>query len=138
MFGPRQVADSPYSGVIAKFIRCFMRGEPPRIDGDGEQSRDFTFVDDAVAGTLAALFRPAVPGLVYNIGGGHRVTLQDLLAQIEIVSGHTIERRLVSPPPGDPRDTSADTTRAYRDLGYEPRTDLAQGLRRQWEWHTSR
>jgi nucleoside-diphosphate-sugar epimerase len=134
VYGPRQRPDMG----IHQFFEAARAGTPVSIYGDGEQTRDFTFVDDAVAATLAALFRPAVPGLVYNIGGGHRVTLQDLLAQIEIVSGHTIERRLVAPPPGDPRDTSADTTRARRDLGYEPRTDLAQGLRRQWEWHTSR
>lgn len=134
VYGPRQRSDMG----IHQFFEAARAGTPISIYGDGGQTRDFTFVDDAVQATAAALFRPAVPGLVYNIGGGHRVTLHDLLATIEIVSGLSIERRLVAAPPGDPRDTSADTARARRDLGYEPRTDLTQGLRRQWEWHTSR
>jgi nucleoside-diphosphate-sugar epimerase len=134
VYGPRQRPDMG----IHQFFEAARAGTPVSIYGDGGQTRDFTFVDDAVAATLSAAFRPAVPGLVYNIGGGHRVTLHDLLGTIELVSGHSIERRLVAPPPGDPRDTSADTTRARRDLGYEPKTDLTQGLRRQWEWHTSR
>ncbi|HET9250506.1 MAG TPA: NAD-dependent epimerase/dehydratase family protein [Candidatus Eisenbacteria bacterium] len=134
VYGPRQRSDMG----IHNFFEAARAGTPVSIYGDGSQTRDFTFVDDAVAATMEALFRPAVPGLVYNIGGGHRVTLHDLLASIELVSGLTIERRLVAPPPGDPRDTSADTSRARRDLGYEPRTDLTQGLRRQWEWHRSR
>lgn len=134
VYGPRQRPDMG----IHQFFEAARAGTPISIYGDGGQTRDFTFVDDAVAATVAALFRPAVPGLVYNIGGGHRVTLLELLATIELVSGLTIERRLVVPPPGDPHDTSADTTRAQRDLGYEPRTDVTQGLRRQWEWHTSR
>ena len=133
VYGPRQRSDMG----IHQFFEAARAGTPVSIYGDGTQTRDFTFVDDAVSATLEALRRPGVPGLVYNVGGGHRVSLQDLLAQIELVSGHAIERRFVAAPPGDPRDTSADTTRARRDLGYEPRTDLTQGLRRQWEWHTS-
>jgi UDP-glucose 4-epimerase len=133
VYGPRQRPDMG----IHQFFEAARAGTPVSIYGDGGQTRDFTYVDDAVTATLEALRRPAVPGLVYNIGGGHRISLQDLLAQIELVSGHSIERRFVTAPPGDPRDTSADTTRARRDLGYEPRTDLTQGLRRQWEWHAS-
>lgn len=134
VYGPRQRSDMG----IHNFFEAARAGTPVSIYGDGGQTRDFTFVGDAVAATMEALFRPAVPGLVYNIGGGHRVTLHDLLASIEVVSGLTIERRLVAAPPGDPRDTSADTSRAARDLGYAPRTDLTEGLRRQWEWHRSR
>ena len=133
VYGPRQRSDMG----IHQFFEAARAGTPVSIYGDGEQTRDFTFVDDAVAATIEAMRRTAVPGLVYNVGGGHRVTLRELLTQIELVSGHAIERRFVAAPPGDPRDTSADTTRARRDLGYEPRTDLTQGLRRQWEWHQS-
>ena len=130
VYGPRQ---RPDMGIHA-FFEAARAGTPVTVYGTGDQTRDFTFVDDAVAGTIAALTRPAVPGLTYNVGGGHRVSLNDLLARIEFVTGRHLERRLVAAPPGDPHDTSADVTRARRDLGYEPKTDLTEGLRRQWEW----
>ena len=115
------------------FFEAARRGTPVTIYGNGEQTRDFTYVDDAVRGTMLAMTRPA-PELAYNIGGGHRISLNDVIARMEQVTGRTIERKQIAPPPGDPRDTSADVSRARRDLGYEPRTDLTEGLRRQWEW----
>jgi UDP-glucose 4-epimerase len=130
VYGPRQ---RPDMGIHA-FFEAAKSGTPVKVYGTGEQTRDFTFVDDAVAATISALMQPAVPGLTYNVGGGHRVSLNDLLARIELVTGRPLERRLVAPPPGDPPDTSADVSRARRDLGYEPKTELTEGLRRQWEW----
>jgi nucleoside-diphosphate-sugar epimerase len=129
VYGPRQ---RPDMGIF-KFFDAARRGHEITVYGDGSQTRDFTFVEDAVAATKAALARPTEP-LVYNVGGGHRVTLNELLASIERTSGRPIARRYEPPAPGDPRDTSADTSRARRDLDYRPRTDLESGLRRQWEW----
>jgi len=130
VYGPRQ---RPDMGIHA-FFEAAKSGTPVKVYGTGDQTRDFTFVDDAVAATISALTQPAVPGLTYNVGGGHRVSLNDLLARIELVTGRPLERRLVAAPPGDPPDTSADCSRARRDLGYEPKTELTEGLRRQWEW----
>ncbi len=133
VYGPRQRPDMG----MHYFFDAALRGTAVSIYGDGEQTRDFTFVEDAVRATEAALTRPT-PELAYNIGGGRRVTLNEVLARIESVTGKRIERRNVAPPPGDPRDTSADVAKARRDLGYEPRTDLTEGLRRQWEWQRAR
>jgi len=132
VYGPRQRPDMG----IHRFFEAARRGETVAIYGDGEQTRDFTYVDDAVRATIDALDCRA-PALLYNVGGGHRVTLNDLLGRIEAVTGRPIARRREPAAPGDPRDTSADTSRARRDLGYAPRTELTEGLRRQWEWQKS-
>jgi len=129
VYGPRQRPDMG----IHRFFEAARRGDAVAIYGDGEQTRDFTFVEDAVRATLAVLDSPA-PALLYNVGGGHRVSLNELLERIEAVTGRPIERRHEPAAPGDPRDTSADTSRARLDRDYEPRTDLTEGLRRQWEW----
>lgn len=129
VYGPRQRPDMG----IYRFFRAAKRGEEITIYGDGEQSRDFTFVEDAVRATRAALARPT-ESLVYNVGGGHRVTLNQLLTAIERISGSSLKRRHEPVAPGDPRDTSAETSRARRDLEYRPLTDLETGLGRQWEW----
>jgi nucleoside-diphosphate-sugar epimerase len=129
VYGPRQRPDMGFHG----FFEAARRGTPVTIFGDGEQTRDFTYIDDAVRGTILAMARPA-PELTYNIGGGHRIKLNEVLARMEQVTERKIERKEVAPPPGDPRDTSADVSRARRDLGYEPKTELTEGLRRQWEW----
>jgi UDP-glucose 4-epimerase len=129
VYGPRQRPDMG----IHRFFEAARRGEAIAIYGDGEQTRDFTFVDDAVAATRAALVRP-VESLVYNVGGGHRITVNDLLGAIERASGAPVKRRYEPAAEGDPRDTSAETSRARRDLQYAPRTGLDEGLRRQWEW----
>jgi UDP-glucose 4-epimerase len=129
VYGPRQRPDMGFH----RFFEAGRRGEPVTIYGDGGQTRDFTFVDDAVAATVASLTRGTAE-FAYNVGGGHRVALHEVLDRIERLVGRPIERRYVEPQQGDPRDTSADTTLARRDLGYEPRTTLEQGLSRQWEW----
>jgi UDP-glucuronate 4-epimerase len=132
VYGPRQRPDMG----IHLFFEAARRGMPVTVYGDGEQTRDFTFVDDAVTATLSALDRPA-PELAYNIGGGHRVTLNRLLDQIERISGRPVTRSRVDAQPGDPKDTSADVSRAKRDLDYAPATELTEGLARQWEWQRS-
>ena len=129
VYGPRQRPDMGFH----KFFQAGRRGEPVTIYGDGGQTRDFTFVDDAVRATIASLTRETKE-FAYNVGGGHRVALREVLDCIERVVGRPIERRHIEPQHGDPRDTSADTKLARRDLGYEPRTSLEQGLSRQWEW----
>ena len=129
VYGPRQRPDMG----IHLFFNAARRGKEIPIYGDGEQTRDFTFVDDAVQATKAAMVRP-VESLVYNVGGGHRVTLNELLASIERISGLPLKRRHEAVATGDPRDTASETSRARRDLDYRPRTDLATGLGRQWEW----
>jgi UDP-glucose 4-epimerase len=129
VYGPRQRPDMGFH----RFFEAARAGEPVTVYGDGGQTRDFTFVEDAVRATRAALTAPStVPA--YNIGGGHRVALGAVLDAIASVCGRPVARRHVDPPPGDPRDTSADTAAARRDLGYAPRTDLVEGLKRQWEW----
>ena len=129
VYGPRQRPDMG----IHRFFEAARAGTPVTVYGDGAQTRDFTFVDDAVKATLAAMTRP-VPEAAYNVGGGHRVALGDLLDSIAGVAGHSVSRRHVEAQAGDPRDTSADTALARRDLGYAPATALLDGLRRQWEW----
>jgi nucleoside-diphosphate-sugar epimerase len=129
VYGPRQRPDMG----INLFFEAAKRGREIPIYGDGKQTRDFTFVEDAVAATKAAMVRP-VDSLAYNVGGGHRITLNELLDAIERTSGLPLKRRHEPAAAGDPRDTSAETSRARRDLGYRPLTDLAAGLGRQWEW----
>jgi UDP-glucose 4-epimerase len=129
VYGPRQRPDMGFH----RFFEAARHGEPVTIYGDGGQTRDFTFVDDAVAATVASLTRETGE-FAYNVGGGHRVALHEVLDRIERLVGRPIERRHVEPQRGDPRDTSADTKLARRDLGYEPRTTLERGLSRQWEW----
>jgi nucleoside-diphosphate-sugar epimerase len=129
VYGPRQRPDMG----IHRFFEAARAGAPVTVYGDGKQTRDFTYVDDAVRATIDAMTRP-VKELAYNVGGGHRVSLIELLAGVAGVAGKPVERRHVDPQAGDPRDTSADTTRASRDLGYAPATTLLDGLRRQWEW----
>jgi len=132
VYGPRQRPDMGFY----RFFEAARRGAPVTVYGDGGQTRDFTFVEDAVRATVAGLTREA-PACAYNIGGGHRVALNEVLDRIEQLVGKPVERRHVEPQPGDPRDTSADTTLARRDLGYEPGTALTEGLARQWEWQRS-
>jgi nucleoside-diphosphate-sugar epimerase len=129
VYGPRQRPDMGFH----KFLEAAKRDTPVTVYGDGEQTRDFTYVDDAVGATVSSLLR-ATPEVAYNIGGGHRVTLNEVLATMERVVGKPIARRYEPPQPGDPRDTSADVSLARRDLGYEPRVGLSEGIQRQWEW----
>jgi UDP-glucose 4-epimerase len=133
VYGPRQRPDMGFHA----FFEAARNDAPVTVYGDGGQTRDFTYVDDAVAATVTAMTRPTRE-LTYNVGGGHRVSLNEVLSRIERVTGRPLKRRHVAPSPGDPRDTSADITRARRDLAYDPKTELTEGLERQWAWQRNR
>jgi UDP-glucose 4-epimerase len=129
VYGPRQRPDMGFS----RFLRAAVAGEPITQFGDGRQTRDFTFVADVVAATVAAAGRGR-PGAVYNIGGGSRVELLEVLALVARVTGRPLQVQQLPPQPGDMRDTYADTTRARTDLGFTPATTLEEGLRAQFDW----
>jgi nucleoside-diphosphate-sugar epimerase len=128
VYGPRQRPDMGFH----RFIRAATTGEPVRIFGDGRQSRDFTYVGDIVAATLAA-GELGGPGEVYNVAGGSRVTVLDVLGMLERLLGTPIEVEHEEAARGDARDTSGDTTKAARELGYAPSVSLEEGLAAQVE-----
>ncbi len=130
VFGPRQSPDSPYAAVIPLFLRALLRGKPPRIHGDGQQSRDFTFVDDVVQANLLAAEAPGVSGRVYNIACGRRTSLLELVATINRLLGTEIAPTHDAPRPGDVRHSQADIARARTELGYCPQSDIESGVRR--------
>jgi nucleoside-diphosphate-sugar epimerase len=129
VYGPRQRPDMGFH----RFIRAALLGEPITLFGDGEQSRDFTFVGDAVAATMAAGDRGR-PGAVYNIGGGSRVTINQVLDMIGRLTGRTLDIRRLPAEKGDMRDTSADNTRAQEDLAYAPTHSLEAGVAAECQW----
>jgi nucleoside-diphosphate-sugar epimerase len=129
VYGPRQRPDMAFT----KIIRALATGGPFEVFGSGEQSRDVTYVGDAVAATIAAMEHGA-SGAVYNVGGGSETTLNEVIALCEELSGRTLDRRVAESAAGDVRRTSADTTRARLELGWRPRTSLADGLRAQLQW----
>ncbi len=129
VYGPRQRPDMGFH----RFLRAALQGSPISLYGDGEQTRDFTFVSDAVAATIAAAER-GVPGRVYNIGGGSRVSINEVLAIVERVSGRRLDIRREGAQKGDMRDTYADTTAARRDLAFSPKTPLADGIAAEYRW----
>ena len=133
IYGPRQRPDMAYH----RFIEAMLDRQPITVFGDGEQTRSNTYIDDAVNGTIRALERGAVGG-IYNIGGGRTISLNDA---ISIIAGHLgVEPIIEREParPGDQRHTSADVTRARKELGYEPQVEPSEGLGRQVEWHRAR
>jgi UDP-glucose 4-epimerase len=129
VYGPRQRPDMGFH----RFLRAAHRGEPISVYGDGEQTRDFTFVADAVEATIAA-GRRGVAGAVYNIGGGSRVSVNHVLGLIERVVGRSVAVRREGPQKGDMRDTYADTSRARADIGFAPSHTLEQGLAAEYAW----
>lgn len=137
IFGPRQVPDSPYSGVMARFILQMMRGEQPVINGNGEQGRDFTYVDNAVRANLLALEAPAekVAGRVFNIACGERHTLNETYRILAYLLDY--EREPVYGPDraGDVRDSLADIAAAGEAFGYKPTVGFEEGLRRTVAWY---
>ena len=135
IFGPRQDPSSQYSGVISRFIDALMSGTRPVIYGDGEQSRDFTYVANAVDANLRAAEAPGASGKVINVANGERVTLNELLAKLKVITGRTgAEADYRDPRVGDVRHSLADITRARQLLGYEPQIGLEEGLRKTLEW----
>ena len=135
IFGPRQDPDSPYSGVLAKFCTAFLEKTQPLVFGDGEQSRDFTFVENAVAANLLACEAPNASGKVFNVGTGARVTLNQTLALLANLTGNQLEIKYEPPRDGDIRDSQADITQARAIVNYEPLVNFEEGLRRTIEWY---
>lgn len=129
VYGPRQRPDMGFH----KFLRAALRHEPMSLFGDGEQTRDFTYVHDAVGATIAAATR-GVPGRVYNIGGGSRVSMNQVIQIIGRVAGRQLNIKRDEAQKGDMRHTYADTTLARQDLGFAPRVGLEEGLTAEFQW----
>ena len=137
VFGPRQDPGSPYSGVLSKFCTALLAGQPPVVFGDGEQSRDFTFIDNVVEATLLAAETQGVSGMVFNVGTGARYSLNETLTLLGKISGQ-LPRAVHEPPrSGDILHSLADISSARQRLGYNPRLGFEEGLRRTWEWYKS-
>src|SRR5690606_6495978 len=126
---------SPYSGVISLFVRHALEGRSPTVHGDGEQTRDFTFVANVVDGVLrAATADTDVSGEVINVATAHRISLNDLWTTLQRIVGTDIAPTYAEPRTGDVRDSLADISKAERLLGYRPIVDLEEGLRATVEW----
>ena len=130
VYGPRQRPDMAF----ARFMRALADGEPIEVYGDGEQTREFTYVSDAVEGTIKAASSDVV-GMTFNLGGGSRVTLNKVLATLEEISKVEVRRQQLPSAPGDPRHTGASINLARERLGWEPRVSLRDGLTKQWGWY---
>jgi UDP-N-acetylglucosamine/UDP-N-acetyl-alpha-D-glucosaminouronate 4-epimerase len=135
IFGPRQNPDSPYTGVLSLFIAAYLRNQTPTVFGDGEQSRDFTFVENAVEATLRACTSEGAVGKVINVGTGERHTLNQILAMLNKIFSRNVTPKYAPVRQGDVRDSHADITLARQFLGYEPRVRFEEGLRRTVEWY---
>jgi nucleoside-diphosphate-sugar epimerase len=135
VFGPRQDPSSPYSGVLAKLCTAALEETQPVIFGDGEQTRDFTYVENAVQANLLAFEAPNASGKVFNVGVGGRVSLNDVIELLSKISGARMEAKHDPPRDGDIRDSQADITQARDYLGYDPQVDFEEGLRRTFEWY---
>jgi len=136
VFGPRQDPTSAYSGVLSLFMKAVLARTAPTIFGDGEQSRDFTFVEDVVRLNLLAARAPAsFSGGVYNGGNGGRITLNEAWSLLNKIEGVSIAPNYSPPREGDVRDSQADTTSVARDLGYKPKYTFEEGMRRTLEWY---
>ncbi len=129
-YGPRQRPDMAFH----RFCRAALRREPLVVFGSGEQTRDFTFAADVVAATRAAAIAPAAPGQVYNVGGGSRVSVNEALDLIASFAGRSLEVRRRESEKGDVWNTGADTSRARRDLGFDPTTSVHDGLQAEFQW----
>jgi UDP-N-acetylglucosamine/UDP-N-acetyl-alpha-D-glucosaminouronate 4-epimerase len=137
IFGPRQNPDSPYTGVLSIFIAAYIRGKTPTIFGDGEQSRDFTYVGNAVDATLRASTAPEAPGKVINVGVGERHTLNQTVELLNKIFGKRVTPIYGPPREGDVRHSQADISLARQVLGYEPKMKFEEGLRKTVEWYRS-
>ena len=134
VFGPRQDPHSPYSAVISRFVEAALRGIRPVVYGDGEQSRDFTYVDNVVEANLLACLADGVDGMVFNVGTGQRHTLNDLLCSLSAIVGHQLEPEYANVRVGDVRHSQAGIEKARRFLGFEPRVSFQEGLERTVNW----
>ena len=137
VFGPRQDPDSPYSAVIPIFITRILQGKPPIVYGDGQQTRDFTFVKNVVHGNLLAAEVPLAAGHVFNIADGRRISLLQLIASLSQALKCPVEPAFEPPRVGDVRDSLADISQARRILGYEPSIDFDTGLAMSIDYYRS-
>jgi nucleoside-diphosphate-sugar epimerase len=135
VFGPRQDPSSQYSGVLSRFMLAVIEGQQPVVFGDGEQSRDFTFIENIVDETLRACEAQGASGMVFNGGTGARITLNQVLKSLEKLSGKKIQAKYDPPRTGDIRDSQADISLAEKVLGYKPLVHFEEGLQRTWEWY---
>jgi len=130
VYGPRQRPDMAFH----KFFKAVLQDEAIPVYGDGQQTRDFTFVSDAIAANLAAAIVPEAVGQIFNIGGGSRVVLAEVLDTIAEIVGKPIKRNHFEKAIGDARHTAADVSKARKILGYQPQVSLRDGLTQEWEW----
>src|SRR3954471_11955266 len=139
IFGPRQDPSSPYSGVLAKFSLQMLRGEQPTVFGDGEQSRDFNFIDNAVSANLLACSAPAAEcaGRVFNVATGKRATLNETFELLKPLTGFNGTLKYRPERGGDIKHSLADISLAQKHLGYKPLVSFEEGLRRTVEWYRS-
>lgn len=138
VFGPRQDPGSPYSGVISLFIKALVEGTQPVIYGDGEQTRDFTFVTNVVDGVIRAAETPGVGGEVFNIATNGRISLNALLDTLKTIFNSDVQPIYKEARQGDVRDSQADISKAGRMLGYKPLVGLEEGLRETVKWFTAK
>lgn len=135
VFGPRQNPNSQYAAVIPKFIQAVLNGHPPVVYGDGEQSRDFTFIDNVVEGIYRACHAEKVAGEVINLACGDRTSLNELLDNLRVITGHEIIAEYTDPRPGDVRHSHADISKARALLKFEPSVPVLEGLARTFKWY---
>ncbi len=137
VFGPRQDPTSQYSGVLAKFISCMLRGERPTIFGDGEQSRDFTFIDNVVNANLLACTAPAerVVGRAFNAATGHRITLNQTYALLQALTGYDGPPAYGPERAGDIKHSLSDIAKIREAIGYDPSVMVEEGLRQTVDWY---
>jgi UDP-N-acetylglucosamine/UDP-N-acetyl-alpha-D-glucosaminouronate 4-epimerase len=135
VFGPRQDPGSPYSGVLSIFMNCLLEGRAPTIFGDGEQSRDFIYVEDLVALLLKASDSQGLSGMVFNAGNGQRITLNQTWELLQKMEGVRLPAKYAPARTGDVRDSQADIAAAVHSLEYAPRFTFEQGLRETLEWY---
>jgi UDP-glucose 4-epimerase len=134
VFGPRQDPGSQYSGVLSLFNNAILEGKQPTIYGDGEQSRDFTYVANVAQANRLAFDAKQAAGQAFNVGTGNRYTLNQTLRLLEKITGKLVKANNAPPRDGDIRDSQADITLAEQKLGYNPHVGFEEGLRRTWEW----
>lgn len=135
VYGPRQDPSSPYSGVLSLFIKAILNRKAPTIFGDGEHSRDFTFVDDVATLNLKAAHAKVAPGQVFNGGNGGRITLNEAWRLLQKFEGIELPPNYEPPRRGDVRDSQADTRKAVAELGHAPKFSFEEGLRVTLEWY---
>jgi nucleoside-diphosphate-sugar epimerase len=135
VFGPRQDPSSPYSGVLSKFCTAFLEKTEPVVFGDGEQTRDFTYIENVVQANLLACEAPAASGKTINVGTGERISLNGTLKHLREISAIDLEAKYEPAREGDIRDSQADITLSRELLNYEPTVNFADGLRRTFDWY---